>query len=139
MTDEQIEEIELGSESNETEQPNPLKLRIKNLSDKNKLTEKEKEEEDNGTFDLSNETFSRKQKVHDWRNHVLGEVQEIWATLTIKEKWLVAMTAEKTASNENWDSNRRYSCLHTFLFLRSLVWHLCHPAHSQLGGQGCAS
>ena len=52
--------------------------------------------------DLTNDTFSRRQKVYDWRNHV-GELAERWAYLTFRERALIFVLAQQEADNEEWD------------------------------------
>lgn len=54
-------------------------------------------------FDLSDDTFSRRSRVHDWRNHVAEEVEAQWQHLTSRERLLVAVMANEPAENEEWD------------------------------------
>lgn len=54
-------------------------------------------------YDLADDTFSRRERVHDWRTHVGGELQEIWPELTQRERLLIALTAQKSADAEEWD------------------------------------
>lgn len=43
------------------------------------------------------------EKVHDWRNYVTLEVQELWPTFTAEQKQALARQAAEIASNEEWD------------------------------------
>lgn len=36
--------------------------------------------------DLNDPEFSKAQKVHDWRNHVPGDIRTVWHLLTSREK-----------------------------------------------------
>lgn len=47
--------------------------------------------------------FNNTDKVHDWRNHVGGNVQEIWDTFTDTQKIAIALDAEIEAMREEWD------------------------------------
>jgi len=53
-------------------------------------------------FDLADDTFTRTTRVHDWRNHVPGEVMDTWRMLTERERRLVAEVAEMAADAEEW-------------------------------------
>jgi hypothetical protein len=54
-------------------------------------------------YDLADDTFQRRQRVHDWRSHVGDELQEIWPELTQRERLLIALTAQRGADAEEWD------------------------------------
>ena len=47
--------------------------------------------------------FEKADRVHDWRNHVPGEIKQVWETLTEREKTLVAFVAIESAESEEWD------------------------------------
>jgi hypothetical protein len=47
--------------------------------------------------------WKNKQKVHDWRNYISQELQEMWDTFTYKQKEAIARNADEQASNEHWD------------------------------------
>lgn len=53
--------------------------------------------------DFNDDTFEHRGRVHDWRNHVSSEVQGIWATLTLRERQLIWLSALEAADNEEWD------------------------------------
>lgn len=53
--------------------------------------------------DLSDDTFDRTTKVHDWRNHVPPTVKDHWRELSESERDFVAMVAQHAADNEIWD------------------------------------
>jgi hypothetical protein len=42
-------------------------------------------------------------KVHDWRNHVPREVQEIWDKLEPLAKQAIYFMATEAAGREEWD------------------------------------
>lgn len=50
-----------------------------------------------------NDIFIDKKRVHDWRNHVPEIIVSAWPELTLRERMLVAITAEASANNEDWD------------------------------------
>lgn len=54
-------------------------------------------------YDLSDDTFERTSKVHDWRNYVPEVIQDIWKELNEKERLLVVVMAEEPANAEEWD------------------------------------
>lgn len=51
-----------------------------------------------GTVDWTNT-----RKVHDWRNHVPSNVQEIWSTFTEAQRTALVQWADGLASNEEWE------------------------------------
>jgi len=53
--------------------------------------------------DLSDDTFSRTEKVHDWRNHVPFWVEKDWSSLSERERILIASIAAAAADDEEWD------------------------------------
>jgi hypothetical protein len=42
-------------------------------------------------------------RVHDWRNYVEPELQEIWHTFTDDQKRIIAENFDAIASTEEWD------------------------------------
>jgi hypothetical protein len=57
-----------------------------------------------GVPDFTDGTFDAPAgRVHEWRNHVPHEIKTIWATLSDRERKLVAIMAERQASAEEWD------------------------------------
>jgi len=46
--------------------------------------------------------FSRKEKVHDWRNYV-GEFEFCWQELTPRERQIIFVLADERAGQEEWD------------------------------------
>lgn len=54
-------------------------------------------------IDINNPEFDEKTNVHDWRNHIPEEIENIWGTLTERERILLCFVAEESASNEHWD------------------------------------
>lgn len=54
-------------------------------------------------IDVNNPQFEKAGKIHDWRNYVPQEIENIWENLSLKERILVAFMAEKQATNEEWD------------------------------------
>ena len=53
--------------------------------------------------DISDSTFNRTTRVHDWRNHVPESVEQRWHTLSNTERLLVVEVAEYSAEREEWD------------------------------------
>lgn len=51
---------------------------------------------------LEHVDFSKTDKVHDWRNYV-GEFKDCWDELTLREKQIIFIMADRQASNEEWD------------------------------------
>ena len=41
-------------------------------------------------------------RVHDWRNHI-GDLDEIWSSLSREARMAVAIIAEHAASREEWE------------------------------------
>lgn len=54
-------------------------------------------------FDLSDDTFGRTGRIHDWRNHVPLSVIDIWETLTLRERFVAALVAQNMAEREEWE------------------------------------
>ena len=42
-------------------------------------------------------------RVHNWKNHVDGDIQDIWDTLSWREKTIIAYFAALKADREDWD------------------------------------
>lgn len=42
-------------------------------------------------------------RVHDWRNHISEDVQEMWQTFTEPQKLAIAKMAQARADAEGWD------------------------------------
>lgn len=42
-------------------------------------------------------------RVHNWRNHVGSRTKAIWNTLSDEAKVAIALDADDSASNEEWD------------------------------------
>lgn len=42
-------------------------------------------------------------RVHDWRNYVIVEIQELWSQLDLITRVLLIRMAEERALNEHWD------------------------------------
>jgi hypothetical protein len=42
-------------------------------------------------------------RVHDWRNHVTNELQEIWNSLSLETRLAVTFRAMRSAEQELWD------------------------------------
>lgn len=53
--------------------------------------------------DLSDDTFTRTTRVHDWRTHVPDSVVKRWAALSMHDRWLVHEVADHAADAEEWD------------------------------------
>lgn len=53
--------------------------------------------------ELRNEKFKNVGRVHDWRNYIPIELQELWSELTDRERRLVFMFCEKESNDEEWD------------------------------------
>lgn len=52
---------------------------------------------------LNNPEWEKATKVHDWRNHVPEQVQEMWCTFSIKQREALYNWARNNAENEEWD------------------------------------
>lgn len=52
---------------------------------------------------LEDPKFEETGKVHDWRNYIPDEFIEEWEQLTLREKQIIYILAEKQASNEEWE------------------------------------
>lgn len=53
--------------------------------------------------DWENPDFDSCSMVHEWKNYVTSEVQEIWHTFTKEQKQLLAECFNSSADNEEWD------------------------------------
>ena len=42
-------------------------------------------------------------RVHEWRNYIDDELRAIWDTFTEEQRIVIGRSAEKSASNEEWD------------------------------------
>lgn len=42
-------------------------------------------------------------RVHDWRNHVPDDVQELWATFTREQRGALVRWANELSDNEKWE------------------------------------
>ena len=59
---------------------------------------------DRATLDkITDPDFENTNKVHDWRNHVLPNTQEIWQSLSLFQRYAVYLDAESRAMDEEWD------------------------------------
>lgn len=47
--------------------------------------------------------WDRVDKVHDWRNHVSDEVQDLWLTFTEPQRAALARQAQELAAREEWE------------------------------------
>lgn len=52
---------------------------------------------------LDKPEFDKARKVHDWRNYIPDDLQEMWGALTTGEKAIAHHFAEEKARDENWD------------------------------------
>jgi len=52
---------------------------------------------------MDNPDFAKAEKIHDWRNYVPQLLQDNWSKLTGRERMIIAILADKRASNEEWD------------------------------------
>lgn len=52
---------------------------------------------------LQNPEFEKASKIHDWRNYVPDEFEKEWNNLTLREKQIIFVLADKQASEEEWD------------------------------------
>ena len=50
-----------------------------------------------------NPEFEKAERVHDWRNHVHGDVKENWNMLSVETKLVVVEIAERQADREEWE------------------------------------
>lgn len=58
------------------------------------------------TTDLDNldsPEFSNADRVHDWRNHVPNELQDLWSELSMETRLAIAFMAEELANSEEWE------------------------------------
>lgn len=42
-------------------------------------------------------------KVHNWKNYISSDLQEMWDTFTLEQKTALIANAEDIAGKENWD------------------------------------
>lgn len=42
-------------------------------------------------------------RVHEWKNYINEELQDIWGGFTDQQKRAIARNAEEVASKEDWD------------------------------------
>jgi hypothetical protein len=54
-------------------------------------------------IDYANPDWEKRERIHNWRNHVRTGVREIWSTFTDEQKQVLAREAHEDASNEAWD------------------------------------
>lgn len=47
--------------------------------------------------------FVNRGRVHEWKNYISEEVQEMWSTFTDVQKQALARQAEELAHWEEWD------------------------------------
>lgn len=52
---------------------------------------------------IANPRWAEATKVHDWRNHVPEEVQDLWPTFSEAQKRALYRWADNLASNEEWE------------------------------------
>ena len=52
---------------------------------------------------ISNPDWNKRDRVHCWKNHVPDELKEVWESLTLNERRIIAWMADRDASNEGWD------------------------------------
>lgn len=53
--------------------------------------------------DYLNPDWSVGGNVHNWKNHIMDEVRDIWDTFTDIQKLALYKQAEEQASNEEWE------------------------------------
>lgn len=71
----------------------------------------DKIEENNSTFvpeknvpeDFINPDWKNKERVHEWKNYVSNEIQNIWHSFNLEQKATIALQAREQASQEDWD------------------------------------
>lgn len=59
--------------------------------------------EKNTPADFINPNWKNKNRVHEWKNYVSEEVQDIWHSFSLEQKATLALQAYDQASNEDWD------------------------------------
>ena len=42
-------------------------------------------------------------RVHNWKNHISGDLKGIWYTFTDVQKAIIAKSAQENADSEEWD------------------------------------
>lgn len=52
---------------------------------------------------LQKPEFEKATKVHDWRNYVPDEFEKEWDNLTLREKQIIFVLADKQAFEEEWN------------------------------------
>jgi len=52
--------------------------------------------------DWEDPDFGRCRKVHEWKNYVTSEVQELWHTFTDEQKQALAGCFNSSADSEDW-------------------------------------
>lgn len=57
----------------------------------------------NPPFDFENPEWEKYDRVQCWRNHIPDHIEEVWDSLTVRERALIAITADRAAANEHWD------------------------------------
>ena len=53
--------------------------------------------------DWNTPEWVKKDRVHNWRNYVPEELQEIWDTFCDYQKQVLANTFQEIANREEWD------------------------------------
>lgn len=51
----------------------------------------------------NNPEWDQATKVHDWRNHVPGNVKRMWEAFTMDQRMAIVEWAESLANCETWD------------------------------------
>lgn len=53
--------------------------------------------------DFINPDWKNLGRVHEWKNYISSEVQNIWHSFNVEQKATLALQAQEQASNEDWD------------------------------------
>lgn len=53
-------------------------------------------------YDISDQTFTRREHVHEWKNHIHQSIEEIWPKLGEEARLVAVIMAEVAADNEGW-------------------------------------
>ena len=53
--------------------------------------------------DISDATFSKAEKCHDWRNHVPFVIKKLWGSLSEEARLVSIIIAEEGSDREEWE------------------------------------
>lgn len=60
-------------------------------------------DEHNPPHDWSSPEWDKENRVHNWRNYVSREIQEMWFEFTGRQRIIISSNFEEIAGREEWD------------------------------------